>query len=230
MWTGVLARAPPQEAGLKKKGTWIVAEGTDAGELTKSIPIDKALDDVFVAYGQNGEAVRPENGYPLRLMVPGFEGLSHVKWLRRIKVVDEPYQARSESTGYSILRPNLNGKAFWFNFEMGPKSVITRPSAGLRMPGRGFCEITGLAWSGGGAIRGVDVSTDGGRTWRAAGSRSRSFDTRTRGSRARGRGMEKRPSCSRGAPMSAAMSSRRCPSWPGSGESLPISSRRRECG
>ena len=90
---------------------------------------------MIVAYGQNGEAVRPENGYPLRLVVPGFEGLSHVKWLRRIKVVDEPYQARDrKALGYSILRPNLNGKAFWFNFEMGPKSVITRPSAGLRMP------------------------------------------------------------------------------------------------
>jgi len=88
------------------------AEGSDAGKLTKSIPIEKALDDVIVAYGQNGEAVRPENGYPLRLIVPGFEGLSHVKWLRRIKVVDEPYHARSESTGYSMLRPNLSGKAF----------------------------------------------------------------------------------------------------------------------
>ena len=121
-----------------------------------------------MAYGQNGEAVRPENGYPLRLVVPGFEGLSNVKWLRRIKVVDEPYYARSESTGYSVLRPNMNGKAFWFNFEIGPKSVITRPSAGLVVPGRGFYEIGGLAWSGGGAIRKVDVSIDSGRTWKAA--------------------------------------------------------------
>jgi sulfane dehydrogenase subunit SoxC len=168
VWTGVPLSLLLKEAGLQKQGTWIVAEGVDAGKLTKSIPIEKALDDVIVAYGQNGEAVRPENGYPLRLVVPGFEGLSHVKWLRRIKVVDEPYHARSESTGYSVLRPNLNGKAFWFDFEMGPKSVITRPSAGLRMPGPGFYEITGLAWSGGGAIRKVDVSTDGGRKWIAA--------------------------------------------------------------
>lgn len=168
VWTGVRLPLLLAEAGLQKQGTWIVAEGNDAGKLTKSIPIEKALDDVIVAYGQNGEAVRPENGYPLRLIVPGFEGLSHVKWLRRIKVVDEPYQARSESTGYSMLRPNLHGKSFWYDFEMGPKSVITRPSAGLRMPGDGFYEITGLAWSGGGAIREVEVSTDGGRTWTAA--------------------------------------------------------------
>ena len=168
VWTGVQLSLLLAEAGLHKQGTWIVAEGSDAGKLTKSIPIEKALDDVIVAYGQNGEAVRPENGYPLRLIVPGFEGLNHVKWLRRIKVVDEPYQARSESTGYSMLRPNLNGKSLWYDFEMGPKSVVTRPSAGLRMAGRGFYEITGLAWSGGGAIRHVDVSTDGGRTWSVA--------------------------------------------------------------
>ena len=168
VWTGVQLSLLLGEAGLQKQGTWIVAEGNDAGKLTKSIPIEKALDDVIVAYGQNGEAVRPENGYPLRLIVPGFEGLSHVKWLRRIKVVNEPYHARSESTGYSTLRPNLHGKSFWYDFEMGPKSVVTRPSAGLRMPGRGFYEITGLAWSGGGAIRAVEVSTDEGRTWTAA--------------------------------------------------------------
>jgi sulfane dehydrogenase subunit SoxC len=165
VWTGVPLSILLTEAGLQKTGSWILAEGADAAKLTKSIPIEKALDDVIVAYGQNGEAVRPENGYPLRLVVPGFEGLSHVKWLRRIKVVDEPYHARSESTGYSVLRPNLNGRAFWFNFEIGPKSVITRPSAGLRLPGRGFYEITGLAWSGGGAIRKVDVSIDDGRSW-----------------------------------------------------------------
>ena len=168
VWTGVKLSLLLAEAGLQKQSTWIVAEGNDRGKLTKSIPIEKALDDVIVAYGQNGEAVRPENGYPLRLIVPGFEGLSHVKWLRRIKVVDEPYHARSESTGYSMLRPNLHGKSFWYDFEMGPKSVVTRPSAGMRIPARGFYEITGLAWSGGGAIRQVEVSSDGGRTWKTA--------------------------------------------------------------
>jgi sulfane dehydrogenase subunit SoxC len=168
VWTGVPLSVLLQEAGLQATGTWIVAEGDDAGKLTKSIPIQKALDDVIVAYGQNGEAVRPENGYPLRLVVPGFEGVYNVKWLRRIKVVDEPYHARSESTGYSVLRPSFQGKAFWFDFELGPKSVITRPAGGQVLQSRGFYEIRGLAWSGGGAISKVDVSTDGGRTWRAA--------------------------------------------------------------
>ena len=172
VWTGVSLSLLLKEAGLQKEGTWIVAEGSDAGKLTKSIPIEKALDDVIVAYGQNGEAVRPENGYPLRLVVPGFEGLSNVKWLRRIKVVDEPYHARSESTGYSVLRPAFAGKALWFDFELGPKSVITRPAGGANgitaLPGPGFYEIAGLAWSGGGAIRKVEVSTDAGGTWTEA--------------------------------------------------------------
>ena len=118
VWTGVPLSLLLKEAGVQNTGTWIVAEGAEAGKLTKSIPIEKALDDVIVAYGQNGEAIRPENGYPLRLVVPGFEGLSNVKWLRRIKVVDEPVHARSESTGYSVLRPALAGQAFWFDFEL----------------------------------------------------------------------------------------------------------------
>ncbi len=168
MWTGVPLSLLLEMAGLQTAGTWIVAEGSEAGKLAKSIPIEKALDDVIVAYGQNGEAIRPENGYPLRLVVPGFEGLSNVKWLRRLKVVDEPVHARSESAGYSVLRPALGGKAFWFDFELGPKSVITRPAGGAVLTGPGFYEITGLAWSGGGAIRKVDVSIDGGRTWKDA--------------------------------------------------------------
>jgi sulfane dehydrogenase subunit SoxC len=168
VWTGVSLATLLQSAGLQAAATWIVAEGDDSPKLTKSIPIEKALEDVIVAYSQNGEAIRPENGYPLRLVVPGFEGLSNVKWLRRIKVVDEPYQARSESTGYSVLRPALAGKAIWFDFELGPKSVITRPAGGAVLPSPGFYEITGLAWSGGGAIRKVEVSTDGGRSWQDA--------------------------------------------------------------
>jgi sulfane dehydrogenase subunit SoxC len=168
VWTGVPLSLLLKEAGLQAAGKWIVAEGNEAGKLTKSIPIEKALDDVLVAYGQNGEAIRPENGYPLRLIVPGFEGLANVKWLRRIKVADEPVHGRSESTGYSVLRPALRGKALWFDFELGPKSVITRPAGGAMLPGPGFYEITGLAWSGGGAIRRVEVSVNGGRTWTAA--------------------------------------------------------------
>ena len=167
-WSGVSLSLLLAEAGVQKGASWIVAEGADAPNHSKSIPLDKATEDVFVAYGQNGEAVRPENGYPLRLIVPGWEGINHVKWLRRIKVVDEPYMARTESTLYVTLWPKLGGKGRWFNFEMGPKSVITRPSAPLKLPGPGAYEISGLAWSGGGVIRRVEVSTDGGRTWKDA--------------------------------------------------------------
>jgi sulfane dehydrogenase subunit SoxC len=118
---------------------------------------------VMVAYAQNGEPVRPEQGYPLRLIVPGYEGINNVKWLRRIKVTDQPYMGMRESTKYPALR--IDGTSRWFQSEMGPKSVITRPSGGQRLNGPGFYEITGLAWSGQGAIHKVEVSTDGGRTW-----------------------------------------------------------------
>jgi sulfane dehydrogenase subunit SoxC len=167
-WTGVPLSLLLREAGLQKGASWLIAESADAGKHTKSIPLEKAMDDVLVAYGQNGEAVRREQGYPLRLLVPGFEGLSNVKWLRRIKVVDQPYMARVEAVDYAVMRPILKGKALWFNFQLGPKSVITFPSGGQRLPGPGFYEITGLAWSGGGAIGRVEVSTNGGRTWKDA--------------------------------------------------------------
>jgi sulfane dehydrogenase subunit SoxC len=168
-WTGVPLSLLLREAGLQKGASWLVAEGAEPGKHTKSIPLEKAMTDVLVAYAQNGEAVRPEQGYPLRLVVPGWEGVSNVKWLRRIKVVEEPYMAKMESTGYVALWPSLKGKGRWFQFEMGVKSVITRPSGGQRLPGRGFYEITGLAWSGRGTIRRVEVSTDSGRTWNDAG-------------------------------------------------------------
>jgi sulfane dehydrogenase subunit SoxC len=167
-WTGVMLSLLLKEAGVQKGGSWIVAEGAEEGKHTKSIPIGKAMNDVIVAYGQNGEAVRPEQGYPLRLVVPGWEGINNVKWLRRIKVVDQPYMAKMESTGYPALRPSLKGKALWFNFEMGVKSVITFPSDSHQLPGPGFHEISGLAWSGKGTIRKVEVSTDGGKTWKEA--------------------------------------------------------------
>ena len=165
-WTGVLLSLLLQEAGVQTGARWILAEGAEAGKYTKSHPLEKALEDVLVAYGQNGEAVRPDQGYPLRLLVPGWQGINNVKWLRRIKVVDQPYMGKRESTDYAELRPD--GKAVWFQVELGPYSVITRPSGGQRLPGRGFYEITGLAWSGGGAIRRLEVSTDGGRTWKDA--------------------------------------------------------------
>jgi len=167
-WTGVSLSLLLKEAGVQKGATWLVAESADAGKHTKSIPMEKAMDDVLVVYGQNGEAIRPQQGYPLRLLVPGWEGVSNVKWLRRIKVVDQPYMTKSEITAYTQPRPSLKGKARWFDFAMRVKSVITRPSGGHMLPGPGFYEITGLAWSGQGAIRRVEVSTDGGRTWNEA--------------------------------------------------------------
>jgi sulfane dehydrogenase subunit SoxC len=116
-----------------------------------------------VAYGMNGEALRPQNGFPLRLMVPGFEGIFHTKYLRRIKVVDRYYMNYNDF-GHMDQEPNIAA----LEYQIGPKSVITYPSAGHQLPGKGFCEISGLAWSGGGAIKKVEVSTDGGRRWNNA--------------------------------------------------------------
>jgi sulfane dehydrogenase subunit SoxC len=165
-WTGVLLKLLLEEAGLKKEANWLVAEGADACKLQRSVPVGKALDDALVVYGQNGEALRPENGYPLRLLVPGFEGNMNVKWLRRIKAVPEPVYARDETSKYTELM--ADGKAWIFTFPMDAKSVITRPSGGQKLAGPGFYEIRGLAWSGRGRIRKVDVSTDGGKTWKDA--------------------------------------------------------------
>ena len=165
-WTGVALSLLLREAGAHKSATWIVAEGADATGNERSIPMAKAMDDVLVAYGQNGEAPRPGNGYPLRLIVPGWEGNVNVKWLRRIQVVDRPYMTRMESTDHTGLLPD--GKARQFMFVMEAKSVITSPSGGHRLPGPGFHEIRGLAWSGRGLVRRVEVSVDGGKTWRDA--------------------------------------------------------------
>ncbi|MGD0906973.1 MAG: sulfite dehydrogenase [Candidatus Acidiferrales bacterium] len=165
-WTGVPLSLLLKEAGVQKGASWITAEGADANKHSKSFPLAKAMDDVIVAYGQNGEPVRPEQGFPLRLVVPGWQGINNVKWLRRIDLVDEPYMAMMESSRYPSLKPD--GKSRWFEFELGPKSVITRPSGGQQLPVPGFYEVTGLAWSGGGAIRRVEVSTDGGKTWKDA--------------------------------------------------------------
>jgi sulfane dehydrogenase subunit SoxC len=160
-WTGVPLPLLLKEAGVRSGASWIVAEGEEAGKHTKSLPLAKAMEDVLVAYGQNGEPIRPHQGYPLRLLVPGFEGLYNVKWLRRIKVVDQPYLTFQEVSRYTTKDP----KSRWL---LGPKSVITFPSSGQRLPGRGFYTISGLAWSGGGTIRRAEVSADGGRTWQDA--------------------------------------------------------------
>jgi sulfane dehydrogenase subunit SoxC len=165
-WTGVALSLLLREAGAHKSAAWIVAEGADATGNERSIPMAKAMDDVLVAYGQNGEAPRPGNGYPLRLIVPGWEGNVNVKWLRRIKVVARPYMTRMEAPDHTSLLPN--GKARQFLFVMEAKSVITFPSAGQRLPGPGVFEIRGLAWSGRGFVRRVEISTNGGKTWREA--------------------------------------------------------------
>ncbi len=165
-WTGVPLSLLLREAGVQKGATWIVAEGADSTGNERSIPMAKAMEDILVAYGQNGEALRPENGYPLRLVVPGWEGTVNVKWLRRITVVDRPYMTRIETVAHAGLMPD--GKARRFLFVMEAKSVITFPSGAQRLPGPGFYEITGLAWSGRGLLRRVEVSTDGGATWRPA--------------------------------------------------------------
>jgi sulfane dehydrogenase subunit SoxC len=166
-WTGVLLSTLLDEVGVKKDAAWVLAEGADAAAMTRSVPMAKAMDDAIIVYAQNGERLRPEQGYPVRLLLPGFEGNMNVKWLRRIKVGDQPWYTREETSKYTDLMPD--GKARQFTFVMEAKSVITRPSGGQRLTGGpGFYEISGLAWSGHGRITKVEVSTDGGASWRAA--------------------------------------------------------------
>lgn len=165
-WTGVWLSTLLKECGVRPEGTWILAEGADPGRHDRSIPMQKAMDDVMVAYGQNGEPLRPEQGYPLRLLVPGWEGNVNVKWLRRVKVLDQPAMSREETSKYTDLMPD--GTARQFTFYMEAKSIVTRPSGGDTLPGPGIYEVTGLAWSGRGAIARVEITTDGGRTWTPA--------------------------------------------------------------
>jgi sulfane dehydrogenase subunit SoxC len=165
-WTGVLLSTVLAEVGVDPGASWLLAEGADAAALTRSVPMAKAMEDAMLVYAQNGEMLRPEQGYPLRLLLPGYEGNMNVKWLRRLKVGDEPFYTREETSKYTDLMPD--GSAAQFTFEMGVKSVITSPSAGQKIGERGFHEITGLAWSGRGKIRRVEVSADGGRSWREA--------------------------------------------------------------
>jgi sulfane dehydrogenase subunit SoxC len=165
-WTGVPMKTLLKEAGIQPGGTWLLCEGADAAALTRSIPTEKAMEDGLLVYGQNGEALRPEQGYPMRAIWPGYEGNSNVKWLRRIKVGNEPWETREETSKYTDLLPD--GVARQFTFFMEAKSVITSPSGGQTIPAQGFWEISGIAWSGHGAITMVEVSTDGGATWEEA--------------------------------------------------------------
>jgi sulfane dehydrogenase subunit SoxC len=165
-WTGVPVATVLREVGIQPGGTWLLAEGADAAALTRSIPTEKAMRDGLLAYAANGEDLRPSQGYPVRLLLPGYEGNTNVKWLRRLEVGDSPWHTREETSRYTDLLGD--GTARQFTFVMEAKSVITFPSGGQHIPGPGFWEITGLAWSGRGRIVQVDVSTDGGVTWASA--------------------------------------------------------------
>ncbi|MFM7633524.1 MAG: sulfite dehydrogenase, partial [Betaproteobacteria bacterium] len=166
-FTGVPLSLLLEDCGIdKSKAKWLLAEGDDGASLTRSIPIDRALDDAIVAWGMNGEMLRPENGYPLRLVVPGLQGVCWVKWLRRIEVGDAPFATREESTQYLDLMPD--GLQRQYTVIQECKSVITSPSGGQRLLDKGFFNITGLAWSGRGKITRVDVSVDAGRNWKTA--------------------------------------------------------------
>ncbi|MEJ5861813.1 sulfite dehydrogenase [Pseudomonas farsensis] len=165
-WTGVTLKTLLDEAGLKPQAKWIIAEGADGAAMTRSIPIEKCLDDVMVVYSQNGERLRPEQGYPLRLFVPGYEGNTHIKWLRRLHVTDAPAYSREETAKYTDLM--ADGKARKFSFVMECKSLVTYPSGTQKLTRKGLHEMRGIAWSGHGKITRVDVSVDGGNTWTQA--------------------------------------------------------------
>ena len=165
-WTGVLLSTLLEMAGVQKGASWIWAGASDVENHTKSIPLAKAMDDTIVAYGQNGEMLRPEQGFPLRLVAPGWEGVTNIKRLATIKVTNEMGPFHRESRTYTQLRPD--NKIRWFRFEMNPRSIILRPTGGQKLSSRGYYEIRGLAWSGGGKVKRVEVTVDGGKTWKDA--------------------------------------------------------------
>jgi len=165
-WGGVPLSVLLEEAGVKASGKWIVASGADAARMSRSVPLDKVMDDAIVALYQNGEPLRPSNGYPMRLFLPGWEGNACVKWLHTVKVLDQPAMTKDETSKYSDSQDD--GKSRLFSFPMGVKSVITSPSPGLNLGAAGVYQVSGIAWSGAGRIRKVEVSADGGRSWAEA--------------------------------------------------------------
>ena len=162
-WTGVMLSTLLEETGIDPKAKWMIAEGADAPRLSRSVPVAKALDDAMIAMYQNGERIQPGQGYPMRLWLPGYEGNMNVKYLRRIKLVEEPAMTYYESRTYSQILPD--GKAYRFYFLQEVKSYITDPSPGLTLNEPGYYEITGIAYSGTGRIMKVMVSADGGQSW-----------------------------------------------------------------
>ncbi len=165
-WTGVKLSTLLEEVGVKKEAKWVLAEGADGAHMTRSLPLEKCLDDVLVVYAQNGEALRPEQGFPLRLLVPGWEGNVSVKWIRRIKLGDKPWYTREETAKYTDLM--ADGTSHGFTWVNEAKSVVTFPCPEKPLTGAGLYEIRGLAWSGHGKIKAVDVSLDGGMNWQRA--------------------------------------------------------------
>jgi sulfane dehydrogenase subunit SoxC len=166
MYTGVPLKVLLAEAGVKANAKWLMLEGADSSGMNRSLPIEKALDDVLIAFAMNGEALRPEQGYPLRAVIPGWEGNLWVKWLRRIEVGDQPWQAREETSKYTDLL--ADGRSRRFTFFMDAKSVVTNPSPQAPLKQKGRNVLSGLAWSGRGTIKRVDVTLDGGKNWQHA--------------------------------------------------------------
>ncbi len=165
-WTGVMLSTLLEETGIDPKAKWLIAEGADSLALSRSVPMTKALDDAMIALYQNGERLMPGNGYPMRLLLPGWEGNMNVKWLRRIKLVETPAMSYYEARTYAPILPN--GKAYQFYFLQEVKSFITHPSPGLKLNGPGLYEISGVAYSANGRISKVMVSADGGKSWAQA--------------------------------------------------------------
>jgi len=165
-WTGVALSTLFREVGVDERAAWFLAEGGDAALVTRSIPTAKAWDDAMIVYAQNGEAIRPEQGYPARLLLPGWEGATQIKWIRRIELADEPFMTREETSHYTD--PLGDGTARMFSFEMDAKSIITFPAYPSSLTGKGWWEIRGMAWSGRGVITRVDVSSDLGKSWQPA--------------------------------------------------------------
>jgi sulfane dehydrogenase subunit SoxC len=165
-WTGVPLRLLLEEAGADPQAPWLLAEGADSAAMSRSVPMAKAMDDAFLALYQNGERLRPENGYPVRLFLPGYEGNMNVKWLRRLKITPTPIMTKDETSRYTDLQ--ADGRSLMFTYPMEVKSVITRPSPGIALREPGFYEVSGIAWSGNGTIKQVEVSADGGQTWAVA--------------------------------------------------------------
>jgi len=164
-WTGVKLSTLFREVGVSPKSTWFLAEGGDAAVMTRSVPIEKGWEDVIICYAQNGEAIRPEQGYPVRLFLPGWEGNINVKWLRRIELSDQPFQTRQETSKYTEAIGG--GKIRQFSFTIDARSIITYPSYPQKVE-KGWIEIRGIAWSGRGKVVRVEVSTDAGKSWKPA--------------------------------------------------------------